>query len=115
MGTCPVCCLAEPCEKVPCLCIEVCCCLICSVTANRTYIQRTKGIMNDPCDNCIIMTLCICQWAICIAQIVGIRVDPSVENAVDLFYHIVIGCMLTQQDIEINPDKPGPAPAVMMV
>jgi len=43
----------------------------------------------------------------------GQPVDPSFENAVDCFYYIVVGCMLTQQDLEIDPDQPGPAAQTM--
>ena len=46
-------------------------------------------------------------------QCLGQPVDPSLENAVDCFYYIVIGCMLTQQDIEIDADIPAPQPQVM--
>jgi len=38
----------------------------------------------------------------------GQPVDPAFENAVDCFYYIVVGCMLTQQDLEIDPDMPAP-------
>jgi len=113
MGSFPCLCLADPCDKVPFLCCEVCLCTICAVTANRAYIQRTKGVMNDRCDNCLIWTTCICQWLICILQILGQPVDPSLENAVDCFYYIVVGCMLTQQDLEIDADQPAPQPQVM--
>ena len=45
---------ANPCDKVPFLCCEVAFCTICAITANRAYIQRTKGVMNDRCDDCLI-------------------------------------------------------------
>ena len=155
MGAFPCCCLKNPCDKIPFLCCEVCLCTICAITANRSYIQRTKGVQNDACDNCLIWSAshsrtqhlvvptaapasqvtfasvhsphsvpapspihfhratCICQWALCILQCLGQPVDPSLENAIDCFYYIVIGCMLTQQDIEINADIPAPQPQVM--
>jgi len=113
MGAFPCLCLKNPCERIPWLCLEVICCTPCSVTANRAYIQRTKGVMNDNCDNCLIWCTCICQWVICCMQMVGAPVDPTLENAVDCFYYIVIGCMLTQQDIEIDADHPAPSAQTM--
>jgi len=113
MGAFPCLCLKNPCDKIPFLCLEVACCTICAVTANRAYIQRTKGVVNDRCDNCLIWMTCICQWLICCLQMMGQPVDPSFENAVDCFYYIVVGCMLTQQDLEIDPDQPGPAAQTM--
>ena len=175
MGAFPCLCLKNPCDKVPFLCLEVLCCTICAVTSNRAYIQRTKGVMNDRCDDCLIWCTCICQWVLCILEILGQPVDPSLENAVDCFYcqthstrtsaappqpaqrspsdrpplfsllcrrrlalldtdagasrpqaaltaglllsslcaQIVVGCMLTQQDLEIDADQPAPQPQVM--
>ena len=113
MGGFPCLCLRNPCDKVPWLCVEVCCCTICAVTANRAYIQRTKGVMNDACDDCLIWATCVCQWALCILECLNYPVDPSCENIIDCFYYIVVGCMITQQDIEINADMPGPQPQVM--
>ena len=54
MGAFPCCCLRNPCDKVPFLCCEVFLCTICAITSNRAYIQRTKGVQNDQCDNCLI-------------------------------------------------------------
>ena len=120
MGAFPCLCLKNPCDKVPWLCCEVLCCTICAITANRAYIQRTKGVMNDQCDNCLMYRAlahtrtemlcshpdishslyctalpyplhswctCICQWALCILQVMGQPVDPSLENAIDCFYY----------------------------
>ena len=50
MGAFPCLCLKSPCDKVPFLCCEVALCTICAITANRAYIQRTKGVQNDACD-----------------------------------------------------------------
>jgi len=113
MGMFPCLCLKNPCDRVPWLCCEACCFTICAVTANRVYIQRTKGVMNDGCDNCLIWCTCICQWVLCILECLGQPVDPTLENIVDCFYYIVVGCMLTQQEIEINADVPAPQPQIM--
>jgi len=113
MGQMPICCLKDPCEKVPWLCVEVSLCTICAITANRAYIQRTKGVMNSTCDNLLIWLTCACQFCICVLQLMGQPVDPAIENAIDCFYYIVIGCLLTQQDLEIDPTVPAPAPQTM--
>jgi len=110
MGNFPFLCLANPCDKVPWLCCEVLCCTVCAVTANRAYIQRTKGVMNSGCDDCLIWTTCICQWTVCLCDTFGYQCPPAIENAVDCFYYLVIGCMLTQQEIEIDENFTAPPP-----
>jgi len=114
MGAFPCLCLGDACDPVPWLCCEVVFCTICAVTANRAYIQRSKQVQNDACDDCLIWCLCICQFVICCLEMLGQPVDPALENAVDCFYYIVIGCMLTQQDIEINPNFQPPPTQTMM-
>lgn len=109
LGQFPICCLKDDCPRVPCLCLEVCFCLVCAVSSNRAHVQITRQLENSCCDTCLIWTTCICQCAICIFETLGHRCDPTVKNAVDFFYCTVIGCMLTQQDLEIdNSFQPPP-------
>ncbi len=108
----PFCCLANPCPQ-ECLCLEVVCCTTCAVTANRGYIQGSKQLVNSPCDDCLIWLTCLCQCAICIAEIAGYQVDPSIKNAVDCFFWTVLGCMQTQQALEIDPTFNPPPKQVM--
>jgi len=100
-GLFPCCCFDSSCPRA-CLVCEVCLCLSCAVSGNRFLIQQTYGKENTPCDNCILWCTCFMSWAICCAQLVGISVDPSIQNLVDCIYCTVLGCMQTQHAIEMG-------------
>jgi hypothetical protein len=90
------------------------CCLSFAVSANRARIQQQRGLINDCCDECILFTMCFCSCCLTIMNLFGMQIDPSVQNAVDLLYCSVVGCMLTQQSVEIEEERmSGPERASM--
>jgi len=82
------------------------------------YIQTRFDRQNTACDDCILWTTCIISWAVCIANMV-MDVPDEIENCVDCMIQIVNGCMLAQQQNEVNHIKrvgyAGPSQNVMQV
>jgi len=99
-GMCP--CLTMECPKVPCLCIESCCCSWWALGGNRYLVQTRFGKRNTPCDNFILMFTCIVNWVMCIIRCAGVDVPDTLEAALDLLNCTVFGCMHGQQHREIE-------------
>eukprot|EP00747_Dinoflagellata_sp_TGD_P102544 gnl/TRDRNA2_/TRDRNA2_168700_c1_seq1.p1 gnl/TRDRNA2_/TRDRNA2_168700_c1~~gnl/TRDRNA2_/TRDRNA2_168700_c1_seq1.p1 ORF type:complete len:349 (+),score=68.24 gnl/TRDRNA2_/TRDRNA2_168700_c1_seq1:108-1154(+) len=108
-----ICCAGLCCECGPlaqpqdrnCLWLEACCCPGLAVAANRYIIQTRFDRMNTPCDDCILWTLCMINCARTILDIIGQPLPQEVDNIVDLMNNIVDGCMLAQQQVEIEEIK----------
>jgi hypothetical protein len=86
-------------------------------------LQNQFRIMNDQCDTCLIMTANLCQVCICVCNIVGMfagfKVDPELKNCADCFFAMVLSCMVTQHELEIEHrqlkgGKVAPIPGTMM-
>jgi len=84
-----------------CVWAEACCCTGCAVSGNRFMIQTRFDRQNTACDDCILWTVCLVQWVVCILRCV-MEVPDEVENAVDLMVMVVNGCMLAQHQKEIE-------------
>lgn len=57
----------------------------------------------DPCDEYLITLAIILQWVVAILQCLGIiDNDSPLEDLVDIFYHLVMGCSLAQNQIELD-------------
>mmetsp|Transcript_141860 Transcript_141860/g.441031 ORF Transcript_141860/g.441031 Transcript_141860/m.441031 type:complete len:208 (+) Transcript_141860:93-716(+) len=117
-GLCPCGPLGEPQDR-NCIYLETCCCPSLAISANRYLIQTRFDRENTCCDDCLIWTMCICSWALCIAKCVGADVPDEVENAVDCFVAAVQSCMLSQQQVEVQYVKEtgyaGPSPKIIGV
>lgn len=105
-GLCPCCCFKEPMDK-NCIYLEVCCCPTMALVGNRFLIQSRFLKKNDPCDNCLISMACVCDCIGCLVECFTSR-----DGLGDCFHHIadcihcgVVGCMLTQQHVELNKIK----------
>eukprot|EP00760_Papus_ankaliazontas_P012084 PhM_4_TR15183/c7_g2_i1/m.41431 len=79
-----------------CLALEVVCCLGCAVHGNRWMVQQHYGLENTCFDVFIMYLACVCS---CLASITG---EESLENISDLIYHLMIGCMLTQHEVQMQ-------------
>lgn len=95
---------------------EAFCCPGCAISGNRFIIQTRFDKMNTACDDCLIWTVIIVHFVVCIAQMF-MDVPDEIENCVDLMAMIVDGCMLAQQQVELEHVKSigwnGPNPAIM--
>lgn len=115
-GMIPCCCLGEPQDKC-CVALEACCCPSLAVAGNRFLIQTRFDRHNTACDDCLLWFTCLCSWAVCIAECAGCDVPEGIENAVDCLKIAVDGCMLAQQQVEIDfvqkMGYTGPNPAIM--
>eukprot|EP00397_Hematodinium_sp_SG-2012_P050585 GEMP01058862.1.p1 GENE.GEMP01058862.1~~GEMP01058862.1.p1 ORF type:complete len:232 (+),score=38.90 GEMP01058862.1:259-954(+) len=103
-GSCGCCGLDKPMPKVPCLCLETCCCTWMAITSNRFMVQTRFGKRNTPCDECIIMFAVCCSCCVTIASCF-IDVPPEIEMLKDCIVHSVMGCMHAQQHHEIKEIK----------
>mmetsp|Transcript_141862 Transcript_141862/g.441034 ORF Transcript_141862/g.441034 Transcript_141862/m.441034 type:complete len:212 (+) Transcript_141862:89-724(+) len=101
-----------------CIYLETCCCPSLAIQGNRFLVMTRFDRRNTCCDDCLIWAACLAQWAICILQCVGVDVPDEIEMLVDCFVCVVEGCMLAQQQTEIEYVKStgygGPSPNVMM-
>jgi len=96
-----------------CLCLEVCCCEGCSISATRMLIQDNKNIRSDPCDNRIIRFQNWLQLLNCVCQIAAALTDQAwLDNAADIIQCIaflvnctVMGCMGAQMYYELDDSK----------
>jgi hypothetical protein len=93
--------LGEP-QDQNCMWAEAFCCHSCAISANRFLIQTRFDRENTCCDDCILWTVCLASWAVCILQCVGVDVPQEIENLVDCMIMTVNGCMLAQQQNEIE-------------
>mmetsp|Transcript_2931 Transcript_2931/g.7927 ORF Transcript_2931/g.7927 Transcript_2931/m.7927 type:complete len:205 (-) Transcript_2931:20-634(-) len=110
--------LGEPQDR-QCIFLETCCCPALALQGNRFLIQTRFDRENTCCDDCILWTVCLASWAVCILQCVGVDVPDELENAVDVAVCTVEGCMLAQQQVEVDHVKQagygGPNQAIMGV
>lgn len=101
--------LGQPCDEMPWLCLEACCCTGCAVGGNRWMLQSRFLKQNDACDDCIICCNSALACLACILQVAG--ADEELTDAVtcisDLMNMCVTSCMLTQHYIEIENIKEG--------
>jgi len=95
--------LGDPQDK-NCVYLEACCCTGMAISANRFYIQTRFDRENTACDDCILWTVCLASWAVCILQCF-MDVPDEIENCVDCMIMTVDGCMLAQQQVEIEHVK----------
>jgi len=100
-GHCCVPCPEMP--KVPCLCLESCCCTGNAIMANRYMIRDMYVLELDPCDECLICVAVALSWIVCILQVLGVIPDDSpLEQLADCFITMVLGCSLAQNQSELN-------------
>jgi len=91
-----------------CLCVEVCCCLSCSVSATRFLVMDQYRIQSDPCDNRIIRFNNFMQILSCVLNLLAICIDELREAAfiIDMIANIVycctLGCMQAQHRAELD-------------
>jgi len=106
-GLCPCGPCAEPCSsREPWLCLEVCCCTSQSVLANRYIIQTRFDRENDPCDDALLMFVCIFDCFACLAAFfVDEETADCLKSISDCIYNSVCACMLTQHKVEIDRIK----------
>mmetsp|Transcript_19147 Transcript_19147/g.45118 ORF Transcript_19147/g.45118 Transcript_19147/m.45118 type:complete len:355 (-) Transcript_19147:53-1117(-) len=109
--------LGEPQDR-NCIYLEACCCPGMALAGNRFLIQTRFNRMNTACDDCLLWSVCLASWAICILQLVGCDVPEEIENLVDCAQMTVTGCMLGQQQVELDYIKrtggyTGPSPQIM--
>mmetsp|Transcript_15132 Transcript_15132/g.22670 ORF Transcript_15132/g.22670 Transcript_15132/m.22670 type:complete len:175 (+) Transcript_15132:32-556(+) len=83
------------------LCLEVSLCTWCSVAANRIMIQDRWRIQNTKCENAILCMACICSWVICISSFF-VNIPLEAECAIECIYCSLLGCLNTQQEIELK-------------
>lgn len=96
-------CMQTDCPKVPCLCIEVCCCPGLAESFTRMHIMSHWNIRPDPMDQCIICTSNVCQiLATCAACFCDRDVANLMRNAADIMFCCVLGCMITQVATEVE-------------
>mmetsp|Transcript_22432 Transcript_22432/g.51059 ORF Transcript_22432/g.51059 Transcript_22432/m.51059 type:complete len:212 (-) Transcript_22432:120-755(-) len=100
-GTLPCGPLKEPRNKY-CVCLEACCCLGCAISSNRYMIQTRFDRENTCCDSCLIWSMCCVSWALCILNLCGADVPDECEDAANCFIASVQGCMLAQQQREVE-------------
>ncbi|AAZ13153.1 hypothetical protein, conserved [Trypanosoma brucei brucei TREU927] len=89
------CCVCEGCEPC-CLCLESCFCLACAVYGNRFIIRKHYNLQNDCCDSVIIWCAYLCSCLACLLN------DESLKTIADVFFYIVIGCMLSQHQHQMK-------------
>jgi len=108
--------LGEP-QDQNCIFLETCCCPSLALSGNRFLIQTRFDRENTCCDDCILWSTCLASWAVCILQCAGVDVPDELENLVDCMIVTVNGCMLAQQQVEIQHVKStgytGPSPQIM--
>ncbi|GBG29468.1 Hypothetical Protein FCC1311_056892 [Hondaea fermentalgiana] len=105
-----------------CLCMEVCCCLSCSISATRFMIMDQYSIVSDPCDNRIIRFNNFMQILSCVLNLLSIcieelyvRIFREAAQIVDLIakivYMVTFGCMAAQMKSEMEfREKQGQGP-----
>lgn len=119
-GLCPCGPLGQPQDR-NCMWLEACCCTGWAISGNRFLIQTRFDRENTACDDCIIWTTCLVSWIVCIANCFCDDLVPDeVENCVDCLIMTVNGCMLAQQQVELEDVKNnnlynGPSQAIMSV
>eukprot|EP00747_Dinoflagellata_sp_TGD_P161939 gnl/TRDRNA2_/TRDRNA2_178989_c0_seq1.p1 gnl/TRDRNA2_/TRDRNA2_178989_c0~~gnl/TRDRNA2_/TRDRNA2_178989_c0_seq1.p1 ORF type:complete len:212 (+),score=48.33 gnl/TRDRNA2_/TRDRNA2_178989_c0_seq1:132-767(+) len=95
-------------DKPVCLCMEVTCCTSFAVAGNRFMIQTRFMKENDACDDCIILFAnCLSCFATILA-ITGVMDDDATDCMVALADCVncsVMGCMLSQQQVELEKVK----------
>lgn len=102
-GLCPCGPLGEPQDR-NCLYLEGCCCTSLAISGNRFFIQTRFDKMNTACDDCILWATCMIACGVSIASCF-IDIPQEVENCVDCMLMIVDGCMLAQQQYELEHVK----------
>mmetsp|Transcript_5396 Transcript_5396/g.7614 ORF Transcript_5396/g.7614 Transcript_5396/m.7614 type:complete len:158 (+) Transcript_5396:382-855(+) len=115
------CCLGIFCEskcpKIPCLCLEVCCCLGFAASANRIFIMERMQLRQDSCDVCLICCSNVLQILGCLMAC--LCCDEGwfriFQLMADLFTCSVIACMQTQTAYEVrtNPRTKGVWPTLI--
>lgn len=108
--------LGEPQDR-NCIFLETCCCPGLALSGNRFLIQTRFDRENTCCDDCLLWAVCLAQWIVCILNCVGVDVPDAIENLVDCAAMTVQGCMLAQQQYELQHVQKtgygGPNQAVM--
>ncbi|SCU66451.1 uncharacterized protein TEOVI_000031000 [Trypanosoma equiperdum] len=89
------CCVCEGCEPC-CLCLESCFCLPCAAHGNRFMVLQHYNLQNDCCDSVIIWCAYLCSCLACLLN------DESLKTIADVFFYIVIGCMLSQHQHQMK-------------
>lgn len=101
-GLCPCGPLGEPQDR-NCMWLEACCCTGMAISGNRFLIQTRFDRRNTACDDCLLWSVCIASWCVCLSKMFCDDLIPEeVENCVDCLIMIVDGCMLGQQQREIE-------------
>jgi len=99
-GLFPCCCFGNTMPR-ECAVVEACCCTGLAIAGNRFMVQTRFDRMNTCCDDCILWTACIVSWVVCILRCF-LDVPDEIENLVDCMLMTVSGCMLAQQEVEID-------------
>eukprot|EP00906_Rhabdomonas_costata_P031781 RCo044849 len=95
-------CATKVCSGACGLALESCCCLVCAVTANRWMIQSAYQLQNTPCDDALIILTCVCSFVALIVSFVDRGLGDLMNDSAQLLLHMVLACMLTQQDFEMT-------------
>mmetsp|Transcript_16145 Transcript_16145/g.19241 ORF Transcript_16145/g.19241 Transcript_16145/m.19241 type:complete len:287 (-) Transcript_16145:71-931(-) len=94
-----------------CLCLEVCCCNGCALSATRFLIMDQKNLKSDPCDNRIIRFNNFMQLLSCICDLLSICIEELREAAAiirciaNIVYCVTSGCMTGQMFYELDEGK----------
>jgi len=84
---------------------EACCCTGLAIAGNRFLIQTRLDRQNTACDDCILWVTCLAPLVLCICQCAGCDVPEGIEHCVHFMTITVDGCMLAQQQVEIDHVK----------
>jgi len=100
-----------------CAWLEACCCTSLAIAGNRFLIQTRLDKQNTACDDCLLWFTCLASWSVCLCNCAGCDVPDEIENCVEWLKVIVDGCMLAQQQYEIDHVQKtgwfGPNPSVV--
>lgn len=65
-------------------------------------IQTRFDRENTACDDCILWATCLAPLVVCCCECAGVDVPDGIENLVDCMQITVSGCMLAQQQVEVQ-------------
>eukprot|EP01094_Clydonella_sp_ATCC50884_P002591 TRINITY_DN11977_c0_g1_i1.p2 TRINITY_DN11977_c0_g1~~TRINITY_DN11977_c0_g1_i1.p2 ORF type:complete len:187 (+),score=53.79 TRINITY_DN11977_c0_g1_i1:54-614(+) len=102
-----------------CLACEVCLCPWCALYGNRYLIQKKYSIKNSCFDACLIQLACLCSWLGCLVTILSYcglvpkqwsKAIRKIIYIMDVIYLMFAGCLLAQQQHEMEKHGPGSPP-----
>jgi len=87
-----------------CVWCEACCCTGCAISGTRFLMQTRFDLQNTCFDDCILWVTYLISWIVCILRMF-VDIPDEIEAMVDLLIQIVNGCMIAQQQTELNYQK----------